>query len=1007
MKNKHLYIATFLLASTVLQAQAQNGASIPLDGKWQFSQGDYPTYDEEVTLPGSMLTNGKGNDVCTHTQWTGSLYDSSFYFNPYMEKYRMEKVLANGKHQIQGTMKFPFFLTPKKHYIGNAWYRKTAFIPKEWKKQRVILYLERPHIETSVYINGKLAGRDSSLSVPHEFDVTPYIIYGKDNEIAIKVYNGIENVCVGQDSHSVTDQTQGNWNGIVGKIELQARQQQYIRSMQVYPDVEGKQVKVVMDVVGGKNDKTAKADFAFSVAEKTTANNPFAQLASQSNEPRKFAFKKVQKNAEGKFVVTLPMGEDVKLWDEFSPNLYQLTAMVGKDSLTTTFGMSEISIDGKQFYMNGKKIWIRGTVGNCCFPETGYPPTDEASWLRIFKKCKEYGLNMMRFHSYCPPEAAFMAADKVGFYLQPEGPSWPNHGVKLGNGMTIDHYLMEETQRMVEKYGNHPSFCMLAAGNEPAGNWVKWVGDFVEKWKATGDKRRVYCGASVGGGWAWDPKSEYHVKGGARGLDWDNHAPQSEDNFDEDMVKVVRKGKTPITFDVNHPRLAHEMGQWCAFPDLKETSQYSGAYKARNFEIFSDLLRDNGMASQAEKFLHASGKLQTLAYKYDLERNLRTKDYAGFQLLGLNDYSGQGTALVGVLNVHWKEKGYCDAKDWTEFCSPIVPLAKFPQFVFSGENKASIPVELYNAYKEPLRDAKVQYCIKDEAGKVYASGRLLQKPQWGPAADEVPALMPSSQEIPVGKNIGLGYVPVSCLGMPSPSKYSLEVTVEAANAPEARNHWDFWVYPSQQKMPKVNEKDIYIADSLDAKAKKVLLKGGKVLLLAAGKVKMGADVKQSYLPVFWNTSWFKMRPPHTTGATIDKSHPLFKHFPTDDWENLNWWELLNKAQVMNLREFPKDYQPAIQPIDTWHVSRKLGMMVEAKVGKGKLLMTTMDLTKDLDRRLVASQMRYAILKYMLSDDFNPNLSLDEQVIQNLFTQSAPAVNMFTKDSPDELKPKLK
>lgn len=187
----------------------------------------------------------------------------------------------------------------------------------------------------------------------------------------------------------------------------------------------------------------------------------------------------------------------------------------------------------------------------------------------------------------------------------------------------------------------------------------------------------------------------------------------------------------------------------------------------------------------------------------------------------------------------------------------------------------------------------------------------------------------------------------------------------------------------------------------------MLQKGGKVLLLAAGKVKMGEDVKQTYLPVFWNTSWFKMRPPHTTGATIDKAHPLFRNFPTDDWANLNWWELLNKAQVMNLREFPKDYQPAIQPIDTWHVSRKLGMMIEAKVGKGKLLMTTMDVTSNLEHRLVANQMRYAILKYMMSDDFQPSMEVDKQVIEILFTKSAPAVNMFTNDSPDELKPKLK
>ena len=1027
-------LKTILLISSCLflknASYAQDASlvkTINLSGKWQFSQGDAPTFKDEVTLPGSMLTNGKGDDVCTHTQWTGSLYDSSFYFNPYMQKYRMEETLANGKHKPLGTMKFPFFLTPEKHYVGNAWYRKNVFVPKEWKKQRVVLFLERPHIETSVYVNGKLAGRDSSLSVAHEFDVTPYVVFGKDNEIMVKIYNGVENVCVGQDSHSVTDQTQGNWNGIVGKMELQARQQQYIKNLQVYPDIQNKQVKVVMDVVGD----AAKADFYFTISEMSLDASDDEMLVGSSATSMKSSFKKLQRNADGKFSVILPMGEDVKLWDEFEPNLYTLTATMsspskGKaamnaDIVKTTFGMSQIGIEGRQFLMNGKKIWMRGTVGNCCFPETGYPPTDEASWIRIFKKCKEYGLNMMRFHTYCPPEAAFAAADKVGFYLQPEGPSWPNHGVKLGNGMTIDHYLMQETQRMVEKYGNHPSFCMLAAGNEPAGNWVKWVGDFVDAWKATGDKRRVYCGASVGGGWAWDPKSEYHVKGGARGLDWEKRAPQSQDNFNENMKKILQKGRTPITFENHEPFLTHEMGQWCAFPDLKETSQYTGAYKARNFEIFADLLRDNGMASQAEKFLHASGKLQTLAYKYDIERNLRTQDYAGFQMLSLNDYSGQGTALVGVLNVHWNEKGYCSANDWREFCSPIVPLAKFPRFVFGSEEKTSIPVELYNAYKESLRDAKISYRVEDEKRQVYASGNLYASDD----ASDVQKDTAHKNEIPVGKNINLGEVELPLIAASVnlsdndrlPVKLSLTVSIASSNAPLSQNHWEYWVYPQyqgmgqSQKMAQSQEmlksKDIYIADSLDAKAQKILSKGGKVLLLAAGKVKMGEDVKQTYLPVFWNTSWFKMRPPHTTGAYIDKQHPLFKNFPTDDWANLNWWELLNKAQVMNLRELPADYQPAIQPIDTWHVSRKLGMMIEARVGKGKLLMTTMDLSSDLQHRLVAAQMRKAILQYMSGADFQPSLTLDAAVITDFFTQSAPAVNMFTNDSPDELKPKLK
>lgn len=948
---------TITLIATLMMCLAIDAQIIDLSGKWKFAMGDKPEYNDNITLPGSMLTNNKGNEVSVNTQWVSSLYDSSFYFNPYMEKYR-----------VTGNMKFPFFLTPSKHYVGTAWYEKTVNVPKEWKKNRILLYLERPHIETTVFVNGKETGRDSSLSVAHEFDVTPYIIYGKPNTIAIKIYNGIENVCVGQDSHSVTDQTQGNWNGIIGRMQLQAVPKCYINSLQVYPDARNKQIHVDLKVADdGKTHKVVLEHRLLSGGSKTTTAISFKG---------------------GSHSVTIPMGDNVQLWDEFTPNLYELAATMNGHTVTTTFGMRDFTIEGRQFYINNRKTWIRGTVGNCCFPLTGYPPTDETSWIRIFTKCKEYGLNMMRFHSYCPPEAAFAAADKVGFYLQPEGPSWPNHGVKLGVGMSIDHYLLNETKRMVEKYGNHPSFCMLAAGNEPAGNWVKWVGDFTDYWHATGDNRRVYCGASVGGGWAFDPKSDYHVKGGARGLTWDKGAPQSIDNFDAQVVSFLQKGRKPVTFDINEPYLSHEQGQWCAFPDLKETSQYTGAYKAGNFEIFADMLKDNGMANQAEKFLMASGKLQTLAYKYEMERNLRTKDYAGFQLLGLNDYSGQGTALVGVLNVFWKEKGYCTANDWSEFCSPIVPLAKFPKFVYTNAETLSVDVELYNAYKEALTNATTHYTICDNNGNTLTNGTL------------------KGGDIGVGKNIELGNIHLPLNRIESPSRLTLTVSIKADNTSEtAKNHWDFWVYPDKLQMP--STEGIYITDTLDTKAISTLKAGGKVLITAAGKVRYGSDVKQTYLPVFWNTSWFKMRPPHTTGAYIDTTHPLFKRFPTDNWGNINWWELLNRAQVMNLSKLPHSYQPAIQPIDTWHVSRKLGMMIEANVLGGKLLMTTMDITSNLDSRIVARQMRKAIIEYMQSDDFAPTLQLDAQTITDFFEKEAPAVNMFTKDSPDELKPKLK
>lgn len=933
---KYLFTLILILCCNIVAAQR----TIDLSGSWAFSTGEEPVLSDRITLPNSMITASKGDDVTAQTQWTGSTYDSSYYFNPAMERYRVE-----------GNVKFPFFLTPAKHYVGTAWYERSVVIPRSWKKRPVLLYLERPHIETTVFVNGREVGHQLSLSTPHEYDITSFVRFGRENTIRIRVYNGIENVGVGQDSHSVTDQTQGNWNGIVGRIELRSGEATPV--IRVVPDIAARRVAI--------------------------------HVGSDS-------------------VYTFHLGDSLQLWSEFHPYLYTRQVNYHGRPLTLRFGIRDISIQGRQFYLNGKPIWMRGTVENCCFPETGYPPTDEASWLRVFEKCREYGLNHMRFHSYCPPEAAFAAADKVGFYLQPEGPSWPNHGVRLRRGQVIDEYLLEESKRIIDTYGHHPSFVMMAAGNEPAGDWVTYCNDWVKTMKQY-DPTKVYCGASVGGGWAWDDGSEYHVKGGARGLDWDRHAPHSDDDY-YDQILFPRNYRD--TQPNESPIIAHEQGQWCAFPDFKEIDQYTGAYKARNFEIFRDLLADNGMASQAEPFLDASSRLQVLAYKYEIERNLRTRDYAGFQLLGLNDYSGQGTALVGPLNVHWREKSYIDAPSWREFCSPVVPLARFPKFVYESKDTLVVPVELYNASGEELADASCSYTVYDAKGSKLPCGFGVWK---------------IAKQGSVGKNIALGTIRVPLADLPTPAKFTLAVKIVASNdlpslgegSEVGLNHWDFWVYPSSQQMPPTpllskegqGGAPFLLTDTLDQRALDVLANGGDVLITAAGKVRFGNDVVHRYLPVFWNTSWFKMRPPHTTGSYILKNHPVFGAFPTDDWQNLNWWELVNGAQVMNLSEFPRDYQPIVQPIDTWHVSRKLGMLIEARVLNGRVLMTTMDITRDLEHRPVARQLRKSILEYMQSDRFQPVIRLEPQTLTNLFERTAQPVIMFTNESPDELKPALK
>ena len=963
MNRKHLRTLFILLSLTFLPNYSMIVAQttgMDLSGIWRFQidRNDVGVQEKwfskqlnaHIALPGSMNENRKGDDVTLHTQWTASIYDSSFFYNPRLEKYR-----------DPNNLKLPFWLTPVKYYVGVAWYQKEVIIPSDWKGKRIILFLERPHIETRVWANNKEIGTQNSLSVPHIYDLTSYLKPGK-NTLSVRVDNRIKDIDVGKDSHSITDQTQGNWNGIVGRIELQSTPKSYIDDIQVFPNVKNKKALVKLLLRGNSSGIL------------TLEANSFNSDTLHSVVPviRNY---KIDKDSL-RLDVELPMGEEMQTWDEFHPTLYRLkiTMKSGKnetDVKETYFGMRDFTIKETYFYVNDRKIVLRGTVENCVFPLTGYPSMDVESWERIFRICRNFGLNHMRFHSYCPPQAAFTAADLVGFYLQPEGPTWPNHGSSLGDGRPVDKYLEEEeAKRIVKDYGNHPSFCMFAIGNEPRGRWVPWVSRFVDYWKSA-DPRRVYTGASVGNSWAWQPKSQFHVKAGARGLAWDRR-PETNSDYLANIDTVKQ------------PYVAHEMGQWCVFPDFTEIRKYTGVMKARNLELFQEDLFDRGMGTLAPDFLRASGKLQALCYKHEIEKMLRTPKYAGFQLLSLNDYPGQGTALVGVLNAFWEEKGYITAEEFRQFCAPTVLLSRMDKFVFKNNETFKARVEVAHFGEHPLKNMKAIWRIKDPYGKIISKGSLSEK------------------DITIGNCQSLGEVSFPLHSLAKAQKLNFEVKFQGT---DITNNWDFWVYP--ETLPEVDTSSIYICTQIDNAARSVLDKGGSVLLQLAGKVTQGSDVVQYMTPVFWNTSWFKMRPPHTVGTLINDFHPVFKYFPTDFYTGLQWWELIHKAQVMELTDFPKSFQPIVQPIDTWFINRKLGMLFESKAGNGKIVVCSADIQNNLEERPVARQLRYSILKYMNSHLFHPENDIDLSLIENLYTKQGERLEVTTQDAPDELKKNVK
>lgn len=920
-----------------------NDKNIDLKGTWRFAIDEQDAgltqkwynenLDDEITLPGSMTTNNKGNDVDVNTPWTGSIFDSSYFtddaYAPYREK---------------GNIKVPFWLQPVKYYKGAAWYQRDIDVPEDIFDNGAELFLERSHWETMVWIDEQEVGMQNSLATAHRYDLSGILTPGK-HRITIRVDNRVKEIDVGPNSHSISDHTQSNWNGMIGQLYIKPLQQVRISDFQLFPDVEAKQVVVRFEIKneGNSQDVTLRLQ-----ASEKGANTPLDPIEQE------ISLNKGEYTAE----ITYPMGDQPALWNEFNPVVYQMQAAVIVDDQTEiketkTFGMREFSTKGNQLLLNGKPVFFRGTLESAIFPKTGYPPTDQAEWAHIFSVCKAYGLNHIRFHSWCPPEAAFDAADSLGVYLQVEASSWANQGSGLGDGKPIDQFIYDESERMVKAYGNHPSFALMAYGNEPGGkNHIQFLTKFVEHWKAK-DNRRLY---TAGAGWPAIPENDY------------NNIPEPRiQGWGEGLNSIINKERPRTDFDWRDdikqytiPTISHEIGQWCVYPDFKEIEKYTGVLKAKNFEIFQEKLQENGMGDLADQFLMASGKLQALCYKADIEAALRTPNFGGFQLLDLHDFPGQGTALVGVLNPFWQDKGYTDAQSFSQFTNSTVALARFPKMVYHNNEKLNIPLEAAHFGNVPITNVTPSWEILGSDGKVYASGKL------------------QSTTVPLGNNHPLGHVEVDLASFKAPIKLSLKVNVNEFN-----NQWDFFVYPKQ--LPELKN-EVIVTQKLDQKASSLLEQGKSVLLtLKKGTLKneKGGDIAIGFSSIFWNTAWTRKQAPVTLGILCDPKHPALADFPTEYHSNWQWWDAMSHSNALKLDEINERLSPIVRVIDDWVTARPLGLLFECKVGKGKLLVSGIDLVTDVESRPEAQQLLYSLKKYMETDQFNPSEDVDESIVSGL------------------------
>lgn len=816
-------------------------------------------------------------------------------------------------------------LSRKHRYIGLAWYAREVVVPQNWKDRYVSLLLERALWTTRVWIDGKEAGTQNSLSAPHRYHLGQLLTPGK-HRIVIRVDNRKQyDMSSNNMAHAYTDGTQIIWNGLLGRLELQAHTAAQLSDVQTYPDLQNRILRITVNInnqgpvsTGNLLLSTGKLKQSVPVQLQEGSNSVTAEL----NVPEGFAE-----------------------WDEFKPVLHTLTAELktpaGNDRIQQRFGWRAVTNQNAQLQINGKRMFLRGTLECAIFPLTGHPPMDKKGWAKVFTSAKAYGLNHLRFHSWCPPEAAFAVADSMGFYLQAELPFWNNNA---GKDTAMNAWLAQEGEKISREYGHHPSFVFFSMGNELEGNF-DWLEEIVAKLKKT-DPRHLYSTTSFtfqGGHGNWPEKgdeffiTQWTKKGWVRGQGIFNSIAPS---FNNDYTKETEGLPVPI--------ITHEIGQYSVFPNMDEIKKYTGVLDPLNFKAVKNDLQRKNLLHLAPAFLQSSGKFAALLYKEEIERAMKTKYFSGFQLLDLHDFPGQGTALIGILDAFWESKGLITPAEHRMYCQPAVPLLRFEKATYHNSETFSAEAETANFSGGILKGITPEWTVRDHTGKVHFKGTL------------------SKQDIDegTGQTLGSFRFPLSTILRAT----ALTITLRIG---ERHNEWRIWVYPAQQN---TTYSGVHYTRSIP-EAMGWLKEGRKVLLNPDTAQIRGVDGR--FAPVFWSPVHFPNQP-GTMGILCNPKHPALADFPTAAWSDWQWWHLITSSKTMILDELP-EIDPVVRVIDNFFKNRKMANVIEVKVGTGKLILVSANLSAGI----AAEQLKHSLMTYMQGTKFQPKVALTEAQVQSL------------------------
>lgn len=954
---------------------------------------------QTITLPGCLQAQGYGDAISEDTPWVQSLYDALWY-------QRGEYAYA----QENGT-KVPFLSQPPRHYTGKAWYQKTIFVPEKSDGFVGRLTLENTKWKTTLWIDGECKGSIVSLCAPHVYETGA--LSAGEHTVTLCIDNGWQ-LPYRPDGHGVSDALGATWNGVAGAITLELFNHVWIERVWVNAQLPKATIKVYL-----KNE---------------TSDTQNCIVRVQDIARTDISAKMICVLTPGSHIceLTLNYPSDTLRWDEFDQGLQHLivtlssisNALQGEmqsyitqlplqskemvsqfpkavlQTKEVTFGFRRAEVKDGHFVINGRNTYLRGTHFGGDYPLSGIPDCGSAYWDKIMDTVKTWGMNFIRCHSYCPPEAAFEAADRAGVYLQIECDMWN----VFAPDAQMNNVLWEETKRILDTFGNHPSFLMLSPSNEPGGDWLMPLTDWVSKCRAY-DSRHLY---TIQSGWPYPMEPDkitgtdyvyFHRSGFGIQPGGTIRGPRGWNGGDyRESLK-----------DISYPVICHELGQWCSYPDFDVIDKFTGYLQPGNFEIFRESARAHDVLGQNKEFVYNSGRQQVRMLKEDLEANLRTPYIYGFELLDLHDYLGQGTALVGILDPFWDSKGYVAPNEWRQFCDETVLLARIESYCIDRAKNAevSIPIEVSHFGRAPLQSVRIHWQLEKQPVTQYTYGEHGKTLTQTVSKPSVLCGTLKQRNYALEKNQSAGCIYLNMEDTQPDCAYVLRVSMKA-NGKLVQNTWPLWIFDSSKLNP-VSTPDESKAESDTHEAvfitsdrfhAETLLNEGKCVLFELPYEDTSYDCPPvRFNPSFWNS---QMGPTWARGMgmIIKNAHPAFASFPTTADGGWQWQSLIENARGLRVEKLGCDCIPnLVQPIDEWNRNDKMSLLFECQVGTGRLMMTSINLEQATPQ---AAALKKSILSYMKSDAFEPQGQVSWKQLSSLFEMNDVMKELGAKIDDDSL-----